>query len=162
MFNRFTTLVFVPAVFCVAATADAAGIQLYSDAFGNCYVASVTGKDFDKTPDWSPDAENPPVSAKKAISLATKMKDSLAENGKNYKWVLDSAALHRWTGNKWYWVATYEVQYDGPRVGPNAAQIRIVVLMDGTAVRPEVSRLRGDGGIVEIPDDVDEKPVDLK
>lgn len=118
-------------------------MKMYSEAFGKRYISTVTWKEINAAPKWGPDDDNPPVSARKAIKLATKVKDSLVKDDRHYQWRLDSVELHYWGGDNWYWVATYQAYFKGPggSTGP-PIMLRLVVLMDGTAVKPDVINLR--------------------
>ena len=113
------------------------GQTYYSYAFGKQYGFAVTDDDLKKCPAWEKDAENPPLSAKKAIEAATKMKDSLVKDTKDFKWTFVSATLQPVSDSKWVWMVHFDAVYRGPSSGiPN--HLRIVVHMNGTAVQPQV------------------------
>lgn len=84
--------------------------------------------------------ENPPVSASKAIRLATKVKESLVKDNERCHWRMRSIDLQECGGDYWYWVATYEAMFQGARAtsGP-PIQLRLIVLMDGTAITPAIN-----------------------
>ena len=126
------------AVAFLAPVVRAERITIYSYSFSNQYVVRVSGEDLEKSPSWKDDAENPPLSAKKAIKLATEMKDSLVKDSKNYKWTLTSARLEPAGGGKWYWLIYYEAQFPIGTGIPD--HLRLVVLMDGKVIKPEVRK----------------------
>jgi hypothetical protein len=119
------------------ASAARAEITLWSYAFAKKYTVTIIDEALKKSPAWENDAENPPLSAKKAIKLANEIKDSLVKDSKDFKWKLRSASLEPAGEDKWYWLINYEAQFQGFSSGiPN--HLRLVVLMDGTVVKPEV------------------------
>jgi hypothetical protein len=128
------------AVAFLAPVVRAERITIYSYSFSNQYVVRVSGEDLEKSPSWKDDAENPPLSAKKAIKLANEMKDSLVKDGKDFKWILESASLKPARRDRWYWLLNYEVEFQGAHTGA-PIQLRLVVLMDGTVIKPEVRKL---------------------
>jgi hypothetical protein len=84
------------------------------------------------TPKWEADDENPPLSARKAIAIAEALMKELAPYGQGAKLNAPTLKL-RESGGHWFWVVYYS---------PNdwrqfQTTFPIVVLMDGTAVRPE-------------------------
>jgi hypothetical protein len=84
------------------------GIGLGSHALGKRYRVTITYAELDNTPRWSEDEENPPLSAKKALQVANKMKDSLVKDDEKHKWTLESLTLTPAGKSRWYWVVTYE------------------------------------------------------
>ena len=69
------------------------------------------------------------------------MKDSLVKDSDDYKRWLEDAALTPDHG-KWYWVIRYEARV---RRGGSTGQppyLRLVVLMDGTVIKPVVRDYR--------------------
>lgn len=110
---------------------------LYSYAFSKQYIVSISDEALEKSPPWKEDAENPPLSARKAIKLANEMKDSLVKDSKRYKWVLQFASLYPTGEGKWYWLVHYDAEFQGGSTGiPN--HLQLVVLMDGTVITPLV------------------------
>jgi hypothetical protein len=131
---------FLAAAIAVAflATVVRAELTICSYAFSKQYAVRVPDEALEKSPSWKDDAENPPLSAKKAIKLATEMKDSLVKDSKNYKWTLTSARLEPAGGGKWYWLIYYEAQFPIGTGIPD--HLRLVVLMDGKVIKPEVRK----------------------
>jgi len=114
-----------------------AEMRLYSYAFSKQYVVTISDDALQKSPAWAEEAENPPVSARKAIKLADGMKDSLVKDSKDFKWTLRSASLQPAGAGKWFWLVYYEAEFQGVSTGiPN--YLRLVVLMDGTVIKPDV------------------------
>jgi hypothetical protein len=116
------------------------GATFASYAFDTQYRTSVGGELLRKTPTWGRFAENPPLSAKDALRAADKMKDELVEDTDKYEWHLRSLDLTPGGGRWWYWMAHYQAR---PRQGVGSSEIhhelKLAVLMDGTAVKPEVN-----------------------
>jgi hypothetical protein len=106
-------------------------------AFGKTYDSSFTEKMFRKTPVWEEGAANPPVSAGKAIALATKMKDSLVKDSDGFTWQLMYLELQPMDGGRWFWGVMFEaIPENGP--GRQIHTLCVVALMDGTVVKPRV------------------------
>jgi hypothetical protein len=123
------------------AMADDTGFVDYiSHAYGKRYEVTVPNALLEKTPKWDGADENPPLSAKKALEAANKMKDSLVSDTKGIKWVLESLALAPSAGARWYWTATYRAAC-APGYGASGPPITLtlVILMNGTAIQPKVS-----------------------
>jgi hypothetical protein len=129
---------------------DQPATSISSRAFGKSYVSRITGAHFARSPKWEDDAENPPLSAKKARDLAEKMKDSLVKDSKKWKWHLPSLELcHMFA--RWFWVAKYHATFQGAYSGPPQT-LYIVVMMDGTVIQPDVTERK----IKELDQETDE------
>ena len=104
---------------------------------GKKYEFRISGEDLQKTPAWQPNQENPPLSPRLAIDIASKQLATLLPNGKD--WRLFEITL-RPIDNRWI----YLIQFLEPLRGNGAAQqtstgFQIVVLMNGVTVMPRVS-----------------------
>jgi hypothetical protein len=118
-------------------SAARAEIVLASYAFSKQYIVTISDEALEKSPTWKDDADNPPVSARKAIELANETKDALVKDSKQFKWRLGSASLRPAGKGKWYWLVYYEALFQGVSTGfPH--HLRLVVLMDGKVIKPEV------------------------
>jgi hypothetical protein len=136
---------FIAVAFLGQALPDEAEVAaFFGQAFGKEYAITMSYGAIRKTPDWTDDAENPPISAKKAAKLATAIKDSLAKDNKEPKWELTSLSLLKFEG-KWVWLATFTPENEVPLFEPRQAtdlhdnfpQLTLPVLMDGTVLRPK-------------------------
>lgn len=102
---------------------------------GKKYEFHIADQDLEKTPAWPANQENPPLSPRRAIDIATKQLASILPNGKD--WRLYEVTL-RPVGDRW----VYLVQFLEPLRGDanNGRQLssgfQLVVLMNGTAVSP--------------------------
>lgn len=112
--------------------------QTYSSyAFSKQYKVEITRENLNASPEWKENEENPPLSARKAIVIATKLKDKLVKDSVEFKWKLQRASLTPAVNDKWYWLVHFDAEFQGGSSGiPN--HLRLVVLMDGTAVEPIV------------------------
>ena len=123
------------------AEGSGADVGLDSQAFHKVYHTVIRESDMKKAPKWRMDAENPPVSARKAISLAAELRKSLIPDSKSYHWRVDHAQLNPyWLPERWYW----EVEFEADRTDVSnetglAPIFRAVILMDGTVVKPIVT-----------------------
>lgn len=102
------------------------------------YLSTLTDEALKKTPSWVKGAENPPVSARSAIKLATAVKDRLVKDSGRWKWHYFCIHLQYRDyseGKKWYWRVRFEALSDGslPAVPPT---VEVFVLMDGTTTKP--------------------------
>lgn len=92
-------------------------------------------------PKWTGDRPNPPLSTAEAIRLATKKLNGLVQDTDEFYWGLVSASVVPWRyqDGYWYWQITFErhVKRGGSSGWP--PEIRLVVLMDGTVVEPQIS-----------------------
>lgn len=84
------------------------------------------------TPKWDADDENPPLSARKAIALAEATLKEVQPYGPEAKFDAPMLKLRDCRGD-WFWVVYYSPN-DWRRF---QSSFPIVVLMDGTVVRPE-------------------------
>src|SRR5215831_14963027 len=105
---------------------------------GTRYEFHLTDQDLQASPAWPADQDNPPLSPRRAIDIASKQLAELLPNGKD--WRLYEVTL-RPIDN--YWV--YLVQFLEPLRSTGAGQqessgFEIVVLMNGVAVMPRISK----------------------
>jgi hypothetical protein len=118
-------------------------ITYYSYTTSKNYTITISREALANSPAWKDDQENPPLSARKAIKLANETKDSLVKDSKDYKWKLRDAALTPAGDEKWYWVIYYEAEFRGGASTGTPHFLRLVVLMDGKVVKPEVRKDEG-------------------
>ena len=129
------------------ALAHADARYLTGHAFEKSYIVSFSSDDLKKTPAWDPSADNPPLSARKALKLAIDYRKTLIPGHADLEWHLEYLGLCQ-TGGRWYWLAHFE---GFPKNGPGTLHdLYVVVLMDGTIVKPRIedtvwpnSRMRG-------------------
>src|SRR5262249_52766416 len=89
----------------------------------------------DKAPVWKGDADSPPVSARKAMELADRLRGRLVKDT-DLKWIRGSVALEDAGRGQWFWVVSY-TSFPGSGFTGFHPPLRLVVLMDGTVVQPE-------------------------
>jgi len=102
------------------------------------YEYHITDQDLQATPAWPAGQDNPPLSARRAIDIATKQLATLLPDGKD--WRLYEVTLRPIQD---HWV--YLVQFLEPLRGNGGGQqlssgFEVVVLMNGVAVMPRVSK----------------------
>ena len=90
-----------------AAQEDRPAIEMYDLAFGKVYHVAVTRAVLDKTPVWKEDADNPPLSARKAIKLADEARARLFKDTDEWEWHRESMELNDAGGGRWYWSVRY-------------------------------------------------------
>jgi hypothetical protein len=102
------------------------------------YEYHITDQDLQATPAWPAGEDNPPLSARTAIDIATKQLATLLPDGKD--WRLYEVTL-RPIADRW----VYLVQFLEPLRGNGGGQqlssgFEVVVLMNGVAVMPRISK----------------------
>jgi hypothetical protein len=120
---------------------------VHSWAYGKAYDVNLSDDDIQKTPAWKQDDENPPLSARRAVRLATKMKDSLGKDAKQLEF--GGLALEQFSG-RWYWTVRFAGDPENDRM--MAPHLFLVVLMDGTVPKPESRDAPEEGGPIEDED----------
>jgi hypothetical protein len=133
------------AVIAILFAAIPTGVQaeaLSGYAFGKSYVIVVTGDDLKKRPTWDQSAENPPLSARKALKLATDYPRRLIPGHADWEWHLNYLGL-RQTEGMWYWLAHFEALPKNANFEGRAPNLYVAVLMDGTIVKPEIADTTG-------------------
>ena len=135
----------------IGITATTAGLRMRAlDSHTDTRDINITVNDaaLRKTPKWKPDAQNPPLSARKALKVADDLKNTIMKDSKEWAWVLGYMKLVppnlRRDGtpdpDRWYWmVIYYKISTKTLKVdSPN--ELRLIVFMDGKAVKPNISR----------------------
>ena len=111
-----------------------------SSRFGtNEYSCVVTQEGLEKVPKWPQTDEWPPLSPKKAIQAAKGVMRGLVEGVGVEDWSSEKITLRRAgsVGNWVYVIAMASVFPPSVVVG-QAQSIEVVVLLDGTAIKPKV------------------------
>jgi hypothetical protein len=131
----------ITAILLVVTPASGAGVRIEINSYGlgKRYAVVVTQAALDKAPAWKAEADDPPLPARKAMKLAGATKDRLVQDTKDWVWRQASAALEESTDGRWYWLVSYEARPRDGLLSGVAPYLRLVVLMDGTVVKPKVS-----------------------
>jgi hypothetical protein len=107
----------------------------------NQYMYKASEADILRTPIWKPNADFPPLSARKAQEIARREMQALLGNGKE-QWVLRETTIAD-MGDGMHFV--YIIQFEPP-LGQQSCVgcdfIRILVLMDGTVPKPVIRPIR--------------------
>ena len=104
---------------------------------GNKYDFRITEEDLKATPGWPAGQDNPPLSARRAIDIASKYLATLLPNGKD--WRLYQVTL-RPIDSHWIYVVEFLEPLRADAAGQLSSGFQVVVLMNGVAVAPQVSR----------------------
>ena len=121
--------------------------EYFSFANGTSFNYRVTVKRMQAVPSWKDDAEHPPLSARRAIQLASDFRRRMVIAQKDHEWKFESAKLLPVDveANQWVWVIRFEEwpndsRFDnGLGAGGMMGEFEVVVLMDGTVVQPETT-----------------------
>ncbi|MGH9970880.1 MAG: hypothetical protein ACREBG_24235 [Pyrinomonadaceae bacterium] len=103
--------------------------------YGYKYTFKVFDEDLQKLPSWNPEAEDVPISVRKAIDIGKINLERLIPQD-HEKWVLNTITLSRIGKDNWL----YEIEFQNDELlgsGPDWT-FAIFVKMDGTIVEPEV------------------------
>ncbi|HWB12273.1 MAG TPA: hypothetical protein VG826_23800 [Pirellulales bacterium] len=118
---------------------------------GKVYVTDFDPRKVPSTPKWNEEEdENPPLSARKAVKLTQKVRDSVVDIPNDFEWETLSVSLIRtpaWasaTGteggdSQWAWSVLYRAVPKGAAFSePN--MLTMFVFMDGTVIKPAFRR----------------------
>jgi hypothetical protein len=107
------------------------------------FASRVTDEALAKTPIWSADAGAPPLPPRRAQEIALKQLSQSVEDSK--QWDLHEIGLVD-TGDHlhWIYVVHYTRHYPEDMAVFGGEYFDIVVLMDGTSVKPEVLHIEGE------------------
>jgi len=103
---------------------------------GKKYEFHISDQDFQKTPAWAPGQENPPLSVRRAIDIATRQITTILPNGKD--WRLYEVTL-RPIENRWVYLVQFLEPLRGAADRQLSAGFQVVVLMSGQPVTPKVT-----------------------
>jgi hypothetical protein len=125
--------------------AQVAGHVEYSYAYGKRFAFTIKEPDIAMAPAWKADSENPPLSPRKALRVASDKLKELVPNTTN--WTLKSLNLRPWQedGSRWYCGAVFEANPRREKSSDlftsdgNPRSIRIPVLMNGASAVPVIS-----------------------
>lgn len=113
-----------------------------SHAFGKTFKSTIDHDAFVKSPRWDQEKTDvPPVSPRKAISLAKKMRESVVKAPEDWQWHATTLLLFITGDNHCAWHVTFQalpVELEAGLV-PEYQQVTLIVLMDGTVVKPVVT-----------------------
>jgi len=118
--------------------------KVYSLLDGRDFVTPISREMFRRSPPWRPNEANPPLSPRKALTLAEREKARLIRPSANRDlvWSLEGISLVPRADDRWYWVIEYWGS-PGGALGGLPSILNLVVLMDGTLVPPKESRHPG-------------------
>jgi hypothetical protein len=113
-------------------------------AFGKTFKSNIDRDAFVNSPGWDQEkTDSPPVSPRKAIRLAEKIRKSVVKAPDDWKWHATTLQLFLTGGhgNHCAWHVTFQAMPVEPEAGllPHYQEITLIVLMDGTVVKPVVA-----------------------
>ncbi|MDX1927994.1 MAG: hypothetical protein SFV81_15825 [Pirellulaceae bacterium] len=104
---------------------------------------TISTEEIEATPKWIESDSSPPVSARKAIDMATvKLPDVLFElfekRGVRKEWEVDHVCLKRFD-ERWYWLVSFTRVIPPGAIGSGIQdESQIVVLMNGKVLLPKI------------------------
>ncbi len=105
---------------------------------------SVTKGELERMPEWGPEAENPPLSARRAKRLSIQIIDRKVRAGNISRyvhaiWRVQRLTLRMIEDEKWLWIVEFELE---PKTGTGltgvAPQCQIALSMSGKLIRSTV------------------------
>ncbi|HEV3344171.1 MAG TPA: hypothetical protein VG125_27595 [Pirellulales bacterium] len=117
---------------------------LTSQAFGKTYKSYMAHDAIRISPAWDEEAESPPVSPRKAIKLAEKMRKSVVKAPDGWKWEVMNLHLlfeeDQLSGEvHCAWHVMFQAIPIKQKSGPIPFhEVTLIVLMDGTVLEPTV------------------------
>ena len=126
------------AILSIGQAHDVPVLEYRTPIFGKTYVAKLWSSKVLQTPEWDENDENPPVSARKALALAKKTRDSTVELPSGFEWKHPELFLRSIEG-RWVWFVYY---YATPEKADSELppSVMLMILMDGTPVPLEVEK----------------------
>jgi len=117
--------------------------SVISQADRKQFSSKVTDEALAKAPVWSPDASAPPLTPGRAQQIAFKQLSQAVTDPK--QWDLHEIGLVD-TGDHFHWiyVVHYTRHYPADMAVFGGEFFDIVVLMDGTSIKPEVLHVEGE------------------
>lgn len=110
-----------------------------SHAFGKTYWSRIVRNVVNQTPPWNDNDENPPVSARRALKLSEKVLRSIAKAPDGWKWKAVNANLLLVEDAPIWFVRYQGISADPTESRDSEHEITLVVLMDGTVIKPVVA-----------------------
>ena len=141
--NRFMVMAAVAVMLAALFPSPCACAQMAaswcSSSDGRELTFIVTRPQLDETPSWPDEAENPPLSARKAIAIARSYLPKLVSDAE--RWSLGRVSLKPMGKDKWvYVVQMNEPDLPRPMLGKTVHTMQLVVLMNGETVKPVISK----------------------
>jgi hypothetical protein len=125
------------------ATQDIAGYTFTDYGLEDRFETTITDEILARAPAWPPADANPPVSARNALAIANRVRQTRLVDKNNWKWGLQSVSLLPLDGksNKWCWSILFSAFPEEGGMSGTPPEFTVIVLMDGTTIEPERSRL---------------------
>jgi hypothetical protein len=113
----------------------------YSYIDGKTFESQVSPEEIARTPAWLPEAENPPLSARRAIQTSRQQMEAIVAD--RSVWRLDSVQLLDMGDHlHWMYLVEFERQYPEDVAVYGDHSLRILVLMDGTVITPKLKEAK--------------------
>lgn len=101
-------------------------------AFGKTFASKLTADALLSSPEWDENSENPPVSARSALKAAREMRDLVITTPEGFEWTRGSLTLMR-PSEHCFWLVRFRAASEND---DGWHHFTVVVLMDGTALKP--------------------------
>jgi hypothetical protein len=122
---------------------DIAGYTFTDYGLEDRFETTITDEIVARASAWPPGAANPPVSARKALLIANRFRQTRLVDKNNWKWGLESVSLLPLDGksNKWCWSILFSAFPEEGGFSGIPPEFTVIVLMDGTVIEPETTQL---------------------
>ena len=125
-------LLFLLGCLCTVANAQNYAAKFISYHDGKQFEFTVTLKQLENCPEWLAEQEHPPLSARRALTLASDYLPKLVTNAENWK---AGEIRLRPAHDKWVYVVEFAEHKEGIKT-----PLGIVVLMNGEVVEPRITK----------------------
>ena len=125
-------LLFLLGCLCTVAYAQDYVAKFNSFHDGKQFEFTVTSKLLENCPEWLSEQDNPPLSARRALAIASDYLPKLVSNAE--AWQVRDIRL-RPVRDKWVYVLEFSERREGVQ-----APFMIVVLMNGEVVEPKITK----------------------
>lgn len=130
---RQLSLLFLVCSLCAVASAQEAYVATFFGFHdGKQFAFTITPEHLKNSPEWLDGQEHPPLSARRALLLATAYLPKLAPHAEKLK--MHEIRL-RQVRDKWVYVVEFSERKEGVKSG-----FVIVVLMNGEVVEPKITK----------------------
>lgn len=125
-------LLLVLGCFCTVAQAQDYVAKFHGFHDGKQFEFTVTSKQLENCPEWLSEQDNPPLSARRALAVASDYLPKLVSNAE--EWEVRDVRL-RPVRDKWVYVLEFSERREGVK-----SPFVIVVLMNGEVVEPKITK----------------------
>ncbi|MFN7844391.1 MAG: hypothetical protein ACK5YR_18390 [Pirellula sp.] len=113
--------------------------------YGVPLILKINVKNIGEQPSWNTNDDNPPMSAKSAIQIATKFIGERLVDFPDAEWLITKITLlplQASKGDVWCWQVSFTLQHEGVTTG-HEILCGIYITMDGNIIEPQEDPWKG-------------------